>query len=303
MDKFIKRIQTRANRQGLSVSKQVVREVYQSVVINLAQPTEIEISAVIEKLKSQSSAQEPITQELTTSEEKNLGTIEITSDTHPDLWETLQPPTEPQLFDTEPTKENLRNGLSTTTHQIEQIEETLPEKKVTLTLEVTPDIWKPLESSTGTTSEQSEEEVQPEEIKILEEGATEEKVGNALAKTDPTSAMSSASSVTQSQIQQAVEQRFANQPAEIKSQVVQYATESTFSSAQELEQMLEQLRQVELTVMLQIINTHNTQRLQTLTTFKEVLDSAEQKRKDESEAFFSQFEKQLATFKTAYGVR
>jgi hypothetical protein len=53
MDKFIKRLQTRASRKGVSVSKSQVREVYQSVVASLESPTDEEISAVIEQLESQ----------------------------------------------------------------------------------------------------------------------------------------------------------------------------------------------------------------------------------------------------------
>jgi hypothetical protein len=53
MDKFIKRLQTRASRKGVSVSKSQVREVYQSVVASPESPTDEEISAVIEQLESQ----------------------------------------------------------------------------------------------------------------------------------------------------------------------------------------------------------------------------------------------------------
>ncbi len=53
MDKFIKRLQTRASRKGVSVSKSQVREVYQSVVASPESPTDEEISAVIEQLENQ----------------------------------------------------------------------------------------------------------------------------------------------------------------------------------------------------------------------------------------------------------
>ena len=53
MDKFIKRLQTRASRKGVSVSKSQVREIYQSVVASPESPTDEEISIIIEQLESQ----------------------------------------------------------------------------------------------------------------------------------------------------------------------------------------------------------------------------------------------------------
>ncbi len=53
MDKYIKRLQTRASRKGISVSKSQVREVYQSVVATPESPSEEELSAVIEALETQ----------------------------------------------------------------------------------------------------------------------------------------------------------------------------------------------------------------------------------------------------------
>jgi plasmid stability protein len=53
MDKFIKRLQTRASRKGISVSKSQVREVYTQVVNTPESPSEEEMSAVIETLESQ----------------------------------------------------------------------------------------------------------------------------------------------------------------------------------------------------------------------------------------------------------
>jgi hypothetical protein len=92
MDVFIKRIQTRASRQGVRVSKPAIRELYNKYVANPALPTEVEMSLVLgELLKS------PQSTELAIPEPE---IIEITPDSHPDVWETLQPPTE------EPTASN-----------------------------------------------------------------------------------------------------------------------------------------------------------------------------------------------------
>jgi anion-transporting ArsA/GET3 family ATPase len=71
MDKYIKRLQTRASRKGISVSKSQVREVYQSVVATPENPSEEEMSAVIEALETQYQAPsyEAYNNQLTTIEQ------------------------------------------------------------------------------------------------------------------------------------------------------------------------------------------------------------------------------------------
>jgi plasmid stability protein len=71
MDKYIKRLQTRASRKGISVSKSQVREVYQSVVTTPENPSEEEMSAVIEALETQYQAPsyEASNSQLTTTEQ------------------------------------------------------------------------------------------------------------------------------------------------------------------------------------------------------------------------------------------
>jgi predicted DNA-binding protein (UPF0278 family) len=53
MDKFIKRLQTRASRKGINVSKSQVREVYTQVVTEPESPSDEEMSAVIQQLENQ----------------------------------------------------------------------------------------------------------------------------------------------------------------------------------------------------------------------------------------------------------
>lgn len=112
MDRYIKQIQTRMNRQlnnrGQSVTKQQVRDVYSQVVKNTDKPTDIEMSRVTELLAKQLSSlrdasrtQEEVIEngQLTVSqniENQESATIEITRENHPDLWETLQPPSSEQ---------------------------------------------------------------------------------------------------------------------------------------------------------------------------------------------------------------
>jgi predicted nucleic acid-binding protein len=90
VDKFIKRIQSRLSYQKISVSKSLVRETYESIVKNPVSPTEAEISQVIEALKSQEETPETSQLAMTAQSE----TIEITPQSHLDIWETLQPPNE-----------------------------------------------------------------------------------------------------------------------------------------------------------------------------------------------------------------
>jgi hypothetical protein len=91
MDKYVKRLQTRASRKGISVSKSQVREVYESVVANPESPSEQEMSAVIQALEEQFQAP---------SYEGNKGDLEIakpqiteiTPQKNTDIWESFQPP-------------------------------------------------------------------------------------------------------------------------------------------------------------------------------------------------------------------
>lgn len=86
MDKFIKRIQTRASRKGISVSKQQVRDAYQVIVEDTEKPTEQELIAVIEHLEAQTVE----SSELTLQQPE---TIEVTPE-NDDIWENLEPPVE-----------------------------------------------------------------------------------------------------------------------------------------------------------------------------------------------------------------
>lgn len=92
MDKYIKRIQTRVRRQGRKVTKQNCRDVYQQVVNTLESPTDTEINTVVETLLQEN---HPIS---------SPETLDITPETHPDIWQTLSPP--------EPDQPNLESALT-----------------------------------------------------------------------------------------------------------------------------------------------------------------------------------------------
>jgi hypothetical protein len=90
MKTFVKRLQTRASRKGIRVSMQQVRDAYQSVVTDLENPTDEEMEAVLTKLESSSEEGS----ELVPIPQPEI--IEITPESNPDLWEILQPPSEPE---------------------------------------------------------------------------------------------------------------------------------------------------------------------------------------------------------------
>jgi len=98
MDKYIKRLQTRASRKGISVSKSQVREVYQSVVATPENPSEEEMSAVIETLETQYQA--PSYE----ADNNQLATVE----------QALQPTEETQeMIQSNPSKDTVKGDLAT----------------------------------------------------------------------------------------------------------------------------------------------------------------------------------------------
>ncbi len=125
MDKFVKRIQTRVNRKGISATKQQVREVYVQVVSNQESPTEEEMSQVIEKLETQ--VQSP--QQKSLSEQLTVSTPEILEDVNETIPqpETFDIPVEdmpylqPPQQQPQPTQEN---ALTTNQQSSEQTPET-----------------------------------------------------------------------------------------------------------------------------------------------------------------------------------
>jgi hypothetical protein len=92
MDKFIKRLQTRVSRKGISVSKSQVREVYTQIVTQPESPSDEEMSAVIQKLEAQYQApsSEPAT-DLTTTEQSTP----VQQQEEPQQMTPAQPPAQP----------------------------------------------------------------------------------------------------------------------------------------------------------------------------------------------------------------
>jgi hypothetical protein len=221
MDKFIKRLQTRASRKGVSVSKSQVREVYQSVVASPESPTDEEISAVIEQLENQYKA--------------------------------------PSF---EPTTDLL------TIEQSAPIQQQEPQEMTPAQSSAQPS------SSTLATSSPS----------TLSHGS----IANL--------------SITQQQIQEAVEQQFGRENIETKTAILNYVAQDTFSTAQELQTALSKLRQMRLDILMKLINDHNSQSSSDEDLLKNALLTATANRQRETEDFFGSFENQLLQMRATFGV-
>lgn len=115
MTDYIKQIQTKVNREirklnkELGVSKSQVREVFDALGLDTESPGQDELEIVFSEMVNQFSSQQTNTLSTDKPAEDGLVVasqaiesveipapeiIEITSESHPDLWETLQPPAE-----------------------------------------------------------------------------------------------------------------------------------------------------------------------------------------------------------------
>jgi plasmid stability protein len=222
MDKFIKRLQTRASRKGISVSKSQVRDIYTQVVVEPESPTDEEMVFVIEKLEVQYQAP---SHELST----DLATVE-----------------ELALM-------------------------------------------------------QQQEEVQ--QMSIAQ--PTPQPSNSTLATSRPSSlsqASSSNLSVTQQQIQQAVEEQFGKENVETKTAILNYVAQDTFATAQELQTALSKLRQMRLDILLKLIADHNQASGKDEDLLKSALLAATANRQRETDDFFDSFENQLLEMRATFGV-
>lgn len=222
MDKFIKRLQTRASRKGISVSKSQVREVYTQVVVTPESPTDEEILSVIDQLEKQYLAP--------SHESENQ--LAITEESTPiQQHQEIEPMTPAQ-----PTAQPSNSTLATSSHS----------------------------------------------------GMTQ--------------ACSVNLSVTQQQIQEAVEQQFGRENVETKTAILNYVAQDTFSTAQELQTALSKLRQMRLDILMKLIADHNSQASTDEDLLKNALLTATANRQRETEDFFGSFENQLLEMRAAFGV-
>jgi NaMN:DMB phosphoribosyltransferase len=109
-------------------------------------------------------------------------------------------------------------------------------------------------------------------------------------------------SITQQQIQEAVEQQFGRENIETKTAILNYVAQDTFSTAQELQTALSKLRQMRLDILMKLISDHNSQSSSDEDLLKNALLAATANRQKENEDFFGSFENQLLQMRTAFGV-
>jgi plasmid stability protein len=220
MDKFIKRLQTRASRKGISLSKSQVREIYTQLVVEPESPTDEEMTVVIQELENQYQAPSfKPTNELATTESAPI--------------------------------------------QQQETEEMTPAQPTA----------QPSSSTLATSS-----------------------------RSDITQASSGNLSITQQQIQQAVEQQFGKENIETKTAILNYVAQDTFSTAQELQTALSKLRQMRLDILMKLISDHNSQSSSDEDFLKNALLVATANRQRETEDFFGSFENQLLQMRATFGV-
>ncbi len=222
MDKFIKRLQTRASRKGIAVSKSQVREVYTQVVVEPESPTDEEILSVIEQLEKQYLA---------------------------------------------PSHE-LENQLAST-------KESAPVQ-------------------------------QHQEIELMTSAQPTAQPSNSTLATSSYSGVAQASSgnlsVTQQQIQQAVEEQFGKENVETKTAILNYVAQDTFATATELQQALSKLRQMRLDILMKLITDHNQASSSDENLLKTALLQASASRQRESADFFDSFDNQLIQMRASFGI-
>lgn len=109
-------------------------------------------------------------------------------------------------------------------------------------------------------------------------------------------------SITQAQISEAVQAHFGKESAEIKGAILNYVAKDTFTSAQELQQALARLREMQLDILMKIVLEHNQESHNTESRVKDALSEAARQREQEKQNFFAQFENQLAEMRAAFNL-
>jgi 6-phosphofructokinase len=117
-----------------------------------------------------------------------------------------------------------------------------------------------------------------------------------------TQASSTNLSITQQEIQQAVEQQFGRENVETKTAILNYVAQDTFSTASELQTALSKLRQMRLDILMKLIADHNQASGKDEDLLKSALQNATANRQRETEDFFGSFENQLLEMRAAFGV-
>jgi hypothetical protein len=155
------------------------------------------------------------------------------------------------------------------------------------------------------TTEQATPTLQEEPQQMTPAQPTAQPSNSTLAtssRSDIAQASSGNLSVTQQQIQEAVEQQFGRENVETKTAILNYVAQDTFSTAQELQTALSKLRQMRLDILMKLIADHNQASGNDEDLLKSALLAATANRQRETEDFFGSFENQLAEMRAAFGV-
>jgi hypothetical protein len=148
--------------------------------------------------------------------------------------------------------------------------------------------------------------IQQQEIEPMTPAQPTAQPSNSTLATSSRSTLSQASSanltITQQQIQEAVEQQFGRENIETKTAILNYVAQDTFSTAQELQTALGKLRQMRLDILMKLIADHNSQASTDEDLLKNALLTATANRQRETEDFFGSFENQLLEMRAAFGV-
>jgi hypothetical protein len=109
-------------------------------------------------------------------------------------------------------------------------------------------------------------------------------------------------SVTQQQIQEAVEQQFGRENVETKTAILNYVAQDTFSTAQELQTALSKLRHTRLDILMKLIADHNQASGEDENLLKKALLQASASRHQETADFFDSFDNQLIQMRASFGI-
>jgi hypothetical protein len=185
-------------------------------------------------------------------------------------------------------------------HEVSGDELTIPQPQITeITPESNPEICETLQPPT----EQPTPQQEPQQMTPAQPTA---QASNSTLATSTRSAISQSSSsnlsVTQQQIQEAVEQQFGRENVETKTAILNYVAQDTFATAQELQTALAKLRQMRLDILMKLIADHNQASGNDEDLLKLALTQASANRQRETEDFFGSFENQLLQMRATFGV-
>jgi hypothetical protein len=108
--------------------------------------------------------------------------------------------------------------------------------------------------------------------------------------------------LTEHAIAQAVEEEFGKESVQTKAAIIDYVARDTYTTAQELKDALQQLRQLKLDILMKVVLDHNQAAQSDENLIKEALTSASSQRKEESADFFSSLDNLTRQMRLEFGL-